>query len=239
MEIEDVYIRLDKTIEALLSKLDAAVGKNQYVLFLTADHAVADVPSYMKDLKMPGDNLKVKELRAGLTDYLKQYFPDKNVIEEFSGEQIFLNSEMFAGDPRSSGVDYLVATELIRNYLLRQDGIAEVYTRQMLQSADFGEAGIRGSMRRGFNTKRSGDLAIVLESGWTTGSNTFGTTHSSPYTYDTHVPILFYGFGVKSGSSVHYHTITDIAPTMSILMKIKFPSGCTGQPVAELLEGGK
>jgi predicted AlkP superfamily pyrophosphatase or phosphodiesterase len=239
VEVEDVYIRLDKTIEALLSKLDQTVGKNQYVVFLTADHGVADVPSYLKDLKIPGDNLKTAPLEAGLTDYLKQYFPDKNIIEDFAGDQIYLNSEIFNGDPRSSGVDYLVATELIRNYLLRQDGIAEVYTRQMLQSADFGEQGIRGSVRRGFNTKRSGDLAVVLESGWTTGSKTFGTTHSSPYTYDTHVPILFYGFGVKSGSTVQYHTVTDIAPTISILLKIKFPSGCTGQPVAELLDSGR
>lgn len=239
IEIEDTYIRLDKTIEALLAKLDASVGKNQYVVFLTADHAVADVPSYLKDLRIPGDNLKVREVSAGLTDYLKQYFPDKTVVESFSGDQIFLNSEMFSADPRTSGVDYLVATELIRNYLLRQDGIAEVYTRQMLQSADFGEQGIRGSVRRGFNTKRSGDLAIVMESGWIGSSSLTGTTHGAPYTYDTHVPILFYGFGVKSGSSSVYHTITDIAPTLSILMKIKFPSGCTGQPVAELLDGGR
>ena len=236
IEVEDVYIRLDKTIEALLSKLDTSVGKGQYVVFLTADHAVADVPSYLKDLRIPADNLKNAPLRAGLKDYLKQYFPDKEVIEEFSGDQIFLNSEMFNSDPRSSGVDYLVASELIRNYLLRQDGIAEVYTRQMLQSADFGEQGIRGSVRRGFHTKRSGDLTIVLEAGWTSSSNAVGTTHSSPYTYDTHVPILFFGFGIKNGSSVQYHTITDIAPTLSVLLKIKFPSGCTGQPVAELLE---
>jgi len=239
IEIEDVYIRLDKTIEALLSKLDATVGKNQYVVFLTADHAVADVPSYMKDLRLPGDNLKTATLRAGLVDYLKQYFPDKAVIEEFSGDQIYLNPELFSGDPKTTGVDYLIATELIRNYLLRQDGIAEVYTRQMLTSADYGEQGIRGSVRRGFHTKRSGDLAIVLESGWTQGSQTFGTTHSSPYTYDTHVPILFYGLGIRSGSSVLYHPITDIAPTISVLMKIKFPSGCTGNPVAEVFEGSK
>lgn len=239
IEVEDTYIRLDKTIETLLAKLDATVGKNQYVVFLTADHAVADVPQYMKDLRMPGDYLKLKTIGAGLSDYLKQYFPDKNVIENVSGDQIYLNSDLFNADPRTSGVDYLVATELIRNYLLRQDGIAEVYTRQMLQNADYGEAGIRGTLRRGFNTKRSGDLSIVLESGWTASSNTFGTTHSSAYTYDTHVPIIFYGFGVKSGSSVLYHPITDIAPTLSILMKIKFPSGCTGQPIAELLDASK
>jgi len=238
VEVEDVYIRLDKTIEALLSKLDAAVGKNQYVLFLTADHAMADIPSYMKDIKMPGDDIRLASLKAGLTDYLKRYFPDKNVLEEMTDDQVHLNSEMFSGDPKNSGVDYLVATELVRNYLLRQDGIAEVYTRQMLLSADYGESGIRGAVRRSFHTKRSGDLAVVLESGWVfTGNHV--ASHATPYTYDTHVPILFYGFGVKSGSTVQYHSITDIAPTLSILMKIKFPSGCTGQPISEVLEPSK
>jgi predicted AlkP superfamily pyrophosphatase or phosphodiesterase len=239
VEVEDIYIRLDKTIETLLSKLDASVGKGQYVVFLTADHAVADVPAYLKDLKIPADNLRVSTLEAGLVDYLKQYFPDKSVIEEMSGDQVFLNSEMFNGDPRSSGVDFLVATELIKNYLLRQNGIAEVYTRQVLQGSDFGEQGIKGSVKRGFHTKRSGDLIIVMEPGWIASSGNTGTTHGSGYTYDTHVPILFFGYGVKAGSSVQYHTITDIAPTISVLLKIKFPSGCTGQPVAELLDGGR
>jgi predicted AlkP superfamily pyrophosphatase or phosphodiesterase len=239
IEVEDVYIRLDKTIETLLSKLDATVGQGQYVVFLTADHAVAEVPAYLKDLKIPGGNLRVSALEAGLKDFLKPYFPDKEILDEVSGNEVFLNSDMFNGDPRASGVDFLVATELIRNYLLRQEGIAEVYTRQMLLSGDYGEQGIKGSVRRGFHTKRSGDLLIVLEPGWIAGGGATGTTHGSAYTYDTHVPILFFGMGVKSGSSSLYHSITDIAPTISVLLKIKFPSGCTGQPVAELLEGSR
>jgi len=239
VEIEDIYIRLDKTIETLLQKLDATVGKGQYAVFLTADHAVADVPAYLKDLKIPAGNVKFAAMEAGLKDYLKQYFGDKEVVEEMNGDQVFLNSDMFNGDPRSSGVDFLVATELIRNYLLRQEGIAEVYTRQILQNGDYGELGIKGSVRRGFNTKRSGDLFIVMEPGWIGSSNVTGTTHGSAYTYDTHVPMIFYGFGIKSGSSVQYHPITDIAPTISVLLKIKFPSGCTGNPVAELLSGEK
>lgn len=238
IEVEDVYLRLDKTIEMLLTKLDAYVGKGQYTVFLTADHAVADVPSYLKDLKLPGDNLKVSTLKAGLVDYLKQYF-DKPVIEDMSGDQIFLNSTTFNGDPRSSGVDYLVATELIRNYLIRQEGIAEVFTRQVLQGADYGELGIKGSVKRGYHTKRSGDLIIVMEPGWIGSSALTGTTHGSPYSYDTHVPIIFFGFGIKAGNSVQYHPITDIAPTISVILKTKFPSGCTGQPVAELFEGGR
>lgn len=239
IEVEDVYIRLDRNIEALLTKLDATVGKGQYVVFLTADHAVADVPEYLKDLKIPAGNIKPSSLKEGLKDYLKQYFPEKSVVEEMSGEQIFFSSETFTGDPRASGVDFIVATELARNYLLRQDGVAEVYTRQMLQAGDFAEQGTKGMARRGFHTKRSGDLVVVLEPGWFTSSGTTGTTHGSAYTYDTHVPIIFYGMGIKAGSSSQYHGITDIAPTISVIMKIKFPSGCTGQPVAELLDAAR
>ncbi|MEX1238653.1 MAG: alkaline phosphatase family protein, partial [Cyclobacteriaceae bacterium] len=89
---------------------------------------------------------------------------------------------------------------------------------------------------RGYHAKRSGDVMIVLEPGWYGAGSIQGTTHGSPYAYDTHVPILFYGNGIKKGTSVQYHSITDIAPTISTLLNIKFPSGCTGQPVRELFE---
>jgi hypothetical protein len=89
---------------------------------------------------------------------------------------------------------------------------------------------------RGYNQKRSGDVVFILEPAWTSYGGSRGTTHGSTYTYDTNVPVLFYGAGIKKGSSVQYHPITDIAPTLSMLLRIKFPSGCTGQPIVEILE---
>ena len=89
---------------------------------------------------------------------------------------------------------------------------------------------------RGYNARRSGDIAYVLEPGWIESTKIQGSTHGSAYSYDTNVPVIFYGRGIKSGSSVRYHPITDIAPTISILLNIKFPSGCTGQPVEEALK---
>jgi arylsulfatase A-like enzyme len=89
---------------------------------------------------------------------------------------------------------------------------------------------------RGYNPRRSGDISIILEPGWYESSSVAGTTHGSSYTYDTHVPILFFGKGIKHGTSVLPHTITDIAPTLAILLETKFPNGCTGQPVAELFD---
>ena len=236
VEVEDVYLRLDRNLADLFAKLDADVGKGQYTVFLTADHAVADVPQYMKDIKIPADYLKQSAIVAGLNDYLKLYFPGKKLIERVSNDQIFLDAAAFGDDPRSAGVDYLVSLELIRNYLLRQPGIAEAYTKQTIMNSDYAEQGTKGKIRRGFHSKRSGDVAFSLEPGWFASSSTTGTTHGSPHTYDTHVPMLFYGFGVKPGATVRYHAITDIAPTISVIMKTKFPNGCTGQPIEELLD---
>ncbi|HEY8937301.1 MAG TPA: alkaline phosphatase family protein, partial [Cyclobacteriaceae bacterium] len=95
---------------------------------------------------------------------------------------------------------------------------------------------IRGMVIRGYNAKRSGDIAYVLQPGWMEWGKVQGSTHGSPYTYDTHVPMLFYGFGVKQGTTSAYHPITDIAPTLAVLLKIKYPNGCTGQPISELLK---
>jgi predicted AlkP superfamily pyrophosphatase or phosphodiesterase len=236
IEIEDTYIRLDKNIEDLLKTLDKEVGENNYVVFLTADHAVAEVPQYLKDNRIPAGNFAVSSLEVNLNDFLQKYFPGKKIIEKISNDQIFLNQDLFVGDPKSAGIDLLIATELIGNYLQSVEGVGQVFSKAILKQGAYNETGIKGMMVRGYNFKRSGDIAFQLEPNWISGGGAQGTTHGSAYSYDTHVPILFYGKGVKQGHSSSYHAITDIAPTLSVLLKIKFPSGCTGQPITEILD---
>ena len=236
IEIEDTYIRLDRNIEDLLKTLDKEVGENNYVVFLTADHAVAEVPQYLKDNRIPAGNFAVSSLEVNLNDFLQKYFPGKKIIEKISNDQIFLNQDLFAGDPKSAGIDLLIATELITNYLQSVEGIAQVFSKAILKQGAYNETGIKGMMVRGYNFKRSGDIAFQLEPNWISGGGAQGTTHGSAYSYDTHVPVLFYGKGIKQGHSSSYRAITDIAPTLSVLLKIKFPSGCTGQPISEMLD---
>ena len=236
VEIEDTYLRLDKNLKELFEELDKVVGAGKYLVFLTADHAVAEVPQYLKDNRFPADVLNMTQLEADLNKHLAAYFPGKKVIDDISNDQVFLNQELFAGDPKSSGIDLLIATELISKYLISVPGIAQVFSASVLKQADYGEKGIKGMMTRGFNHKRSGDVAFALEPGWVSWGGATGTTHGSAYTYDTNVPMLFYGAGIKKGSSVQYHAITDLAPTISTMLRIKFPSGCTGQPIVELFE---
>ena len=236
VEIEDVYIRLDRNIQDLLNELDKKVGQGKYTVFLTADHAVAEVPQYLKDHSIPADYFKFTG-EAGLNDYLQKYFPGKKMVENVSNNQVFLNQDLFSGDPKSGGIELLIATELINRYLMTIPGVAQVYSESILRQGDYGQQGTKGMIIRGYNHKRSGDIAFVLEPGWMSAGAT-GTTHGSGYTYDTSVPALFYGAGIKKGSSTQYHPITDIAPTLSMVLSVKFPSGCTGQPVSEALESG-
>jgi predicted AlkP superfamily pyrophosphatase or phosphodiesterase len=236
IEIQDMYMRLDKNIEDLLKTLDARVGAGNYTVFLTADHAVADVAQYMKDSRVPAGYLNASAIGTGLNEHLQQYFPGKKIIEAFSGGQVFFNQDAFANDPKASGVELLIATELTVNYLMKQDGIANAYAEKVLRDSQYDEGGVKGMVVRGYHPKRCGDVLIVLEPGWYSAGNIQGTTHGSPWTYDTHVPILFYGNGIKKGSSVRYHSITDVAPTISALLNIKYPSGATGQPIAEIFE---
>jgi predicted AlkP superfamily pyrophosphatase or phosphodiesterase len=236
VETEDTYLRLDQNIEELLNTLDSKIGKGNYTIFLTADHAVAEVPQYMKDLRMPGGYFRPSYVEAGLNDFLQKYFPGKKVVDRVSTEQVYINSEAFNEDPKASGIDFLIATELISKYLLNVEGVAQVFTQSQIKQSAYDEQGIKGKVVRGYNFKRCGDISFVLEPGWLSWYANTGSTHGSAYTYDTHVPMLFYGWGIKKGSSVAPHTITDIAPTLSVLLSIKYPSGCTGQPIKEILD---
>jgi predicted AlkP superfamily pyrophosphatase or phosphodiesterase len=236
IEIEDTYVRLDRNIEDLLKTLDEKVGANNYTVFLTADHAVADVAQYLTDNKIPSGYFSPAKTKATLNEFLQKYFPGKDVIESIDDNQIFFNHDIFQRDPKSSGVELMVATELVVNYLLAQPGIANAFSESVIRQSRYDEAGIKGMVVRGYHPKRSADVVMVLEPGWYSASKVPGTTHGSPYPYDTNVPIIFYGHGIKKGSSVRYHSITDIAPTLSMLLNIKIPNGCTGQPIAELFE---
>jgi arylsulfatase A-like enzyme len=225
-----MYLRLDKNIADILKRLDQEVGANNYLVFLTADHAVADVPQYLKDNKIPSGYFNQEHTSAMLKEFLNSYFPGKDLVASVSNEQVFLNHEAFQG----AGLDFFIVAELVGKFMMTQEGVANYFTEGVLRQARYDEEGMKGMIARGYNPKRSGDVVFVLEPGWIESGSIQGTTHGSGYNYDTHVPVLFYGKGVKKGSSVRYHSITDIAPTLSMLLNIPLPNSATGKPVEEM-----
>ena len=220
-EIEDAYIRMDLEIERLLDYLDKNIGKNEYTLFLTADHAVAQTPNYLNSLNIPGgyfENAKFKEFINTLS--LEAYGSDK-IVENFSSYQIFLNkSELKRLKLNLIDVENFFAEEI-----LSFDKVYKTITAHTLQTSEFTQ-GIYSLVQQGYNQKLSGNIILILDpSVIGSGHKKTGTTHGSGYSYDTHVPLLFFGNGIDQGASSTYYPITNIAATLANLLDIEFPNG--------------
>ncbi|GAB2482449.1 alkaline phosphatase PafA [Algoriphagus taiwanensis] len=231
IEVEDNYLRLDKDLAAFFDYLDQKIGKGQYLVFISADHAVAEVPSYMVSERVPAGNFNTGLILGQLRGFAQAKYGDGNWILNFSNEQVFVNKDL----AREKNMDFELMQREIADYSLRFKGVKEAYTAADLKKMEY-NFGSKHLLQMGFNHKASGDVLFVLEPAWLAGGQR-GTTHGSGYTYDTHVPIAFYGWGIKPGTSSTYTTVTDIAPTLSVLLKIKFPNGAIGQPIKEIVDG--
>lgn len=230
VEVEDTYLRLDKDIEALLLFIDTWVGKKNTLLFLTADHGAVDVPAYLSDLKIPSGYVNTSQLKDSIAYFLKKTYGVDSLMSSYSNQQVFLNH---AGITKNRLNADLVSAGLAA-YLLTQKGIANVVTAQQLESNSFTN-GINLFVQNGFNLRRSGDICITYLPAWIEYTKT-GTTHGSPYSYDTHVPLIWYGWTIKHGNSTKHVSIVDIAPTISALLDIPFPNGCTGLPLEDVIK---
>ena len=230
IEVEDNYLRLDRDLAKLFDYLDKEIGKGQYLVFLTADHGVADVVNYMKSERVTAGSLDTKALTTGLDNFIKEKYGEGDWISNFSNQQIFLNRELIA----EKGLSLAEVQTEISDYLLTFDGIKETYTGETMRNQEF-TTGLKHLLQMGYNHKASGDVMVVMEPAWLANAGK-GTTHGTGFTYDTNVPIVFYGWGVKPGSSSRYATITDIAPTLSMMLKTRLPNGATGQPILEIVD---
>ncbi len=228
VEIEDVYLRLDKDLEELINSLNATVGKDNYVLFLTADHGACDVPAHLKDLKIPGGYINEPELEKTLKSFCKSNYGD-SLISCLVNQQIFLNEAKIS----SMKLDRALIEHSLSDYLLTIKGVAEAYPSDVLRYENFTEGTFKFLIQKGYNHVRSGNVAFSYNPAWMEYMNK-GTTHGASYSYDTHVPVIFYGMGISKGSSVKKVNVVDIAPTISLMLHMSFPNGTSGRPLEEL-----
>lgn len=228
-EIQDTYLRLDADLERLFKTLDKKVGEGEYTVFLTADHGAIDVPAYLSAQRIPGGYMNWEVMNTAFDEFLRYTYGTTDIIRNFSNYQYFLDHKII----KNLDLNLADVQEKIANELLKYKGIDRVYTgNQMMQNSY--DRGIPYILQNGYNQKRSGDILVVLQPG-TISYGITGSTHGSPQIYDTHVPLLFFGKGILRGSTTNRTEIPDIAPTISSLLGIAFPSGATGSPVGEAL----
>lgn len=228
-EIEDTYLRLDKDLADLFKFLDEEVGKDQYTLFLTADHAAVQVPAYLQSLKIPANYINSNELKAYVNQITLRYFKSDQLIENISNFQIFLNKK----EIEALNLDHQVVAQKIADEIINYETIYKAVTAKTMQTTTFTD-GILHKMQKGYNQKFSGDVILAPNFATISSNSRKGTTHGSGYSYDTHVPIIFYGKGIKSGFSRKQYNIVDIAPTLANLLQIEFPNGTNGVIIEEV-----
>lgn len=229
IELEDTYLRLDRDLAQLLTFLDTYLGKEKVLVFLTADHAGAEVPAYLESVKVPAGYFASKQHMQQLKGYLYQTYSD-SLVTSFINQQVYLNDKVM----EEKKLNKEEVQQAIAQYVLKMTGVASSATALAMQRYEYTQ-GINSLLQRGYHARRSGDVMVNLLPQWMEYSKT-GTTHGSPYTYDTHVPLLWYGWTIKPGSSVSYVAITDIAPTLAFILKTSLPNGTTGKPIEALVK---
>ncbi len=231
VEIEDTYLRLDRDLGSFFSYLDATVGKGNYTVFLTADHGAAHNPTFLTDRNVPAGVWQASDALRDLNNYLAQKYGEKRLVLSLLNYQVNLNNAVIA-DKKIS--EYAIKQDCIA-FLQKQAGVAFAVDMQNAQTANLPEA-LRSRIVNGYSTEHSGVVQIILKPGWFDGHGGTGTTHGTWNPYDTHIPLVFMGWGIQHGHTNAPTNMTDIAPTVAALLHIQAPNGSIGVPLVQVLK---
>ncbi len=230
IETEDTYLRIDKDISSFLQFLDEKVGKGNYTLFLTADHGAAHIPGFLEEHHLPGGTFSISKLVKDLNSEMETRWGLKKTILRFDNYQLYLNLPEIG--PSAQRIDSVKTS--VKEWLMQQPYVSQVFETGNIQASGLPEP-IREMAINGYNAQRGGDLQVLVKPNYFEGGKT-GTTHGVWNPYDSHIPLLWYGWGIKNGKLYRNTYMTDIAATLAALLKIQMPNGCIGKVIPELLQ---
>ncbi len=230
IEMEDNYLRLDRELAHFLEFINSTVGKENCLFILTSDQGVASTPDYLEKSKIPGGYFDPKKAMILLGSYLNALYGQGNWITGYHDKQIYLNRKLI----EDSNLNLADFQQKVADFMLEFSGVSNSTTAHNLQNGNFAN-GIMVKFQNSYNQRRSGDVIINLEPGWVERNGKV-TSANSPYDYDSHVPLIFYGWKAKRKSVLNPVYINDLAPTLSILLGITWPNGATGTPIKEMIE---
>lgn len=230
VEVEDMYLRFDKEMADFIQYLDMKVGKGNYLLFLTADHGAAHAADFSKFHKIPSESMFEENITKKLDSFLLAKYNSKALTQSLINHQIFFNEE----EMQKIGVkDDELKTEITR-FLLQFSNVNRVVDLKHLGSANLPDA-LKTRMTNMYMPARSGDLEVIPQSAQL-DEFLKGTTHGTAYAYDTHIPLIWYGWKVKKGKDYGTIEMTDISRTLAALLNIQQPSGCVGKVIEGLFK---
>jgi len=236
LESEDNILHLDQTLAELLSFVDAQVGLDKTLIVLSADHGGPEAPGYLKDLGFEADYIDPKTWdKAGAIKTLKKRFGiGEELITKYFNPYVYLNRKVIA----ENGLNQAEVELAVAEELTRFDGVALAVSSSALNVGRVPDTPLIQSILRNYNPNRSGDIYVVFEPNRFInkfGKLTVAATHGSPWRYDTYVPIIFAGMGIPAQRIDRMVYTVDIAPTLSLLVGAKPPTGSFGAPLTEVI----
>jgi predicted AlkP superfamily pyrophosphatase or phosphodiesterase len=224
----DDYARLDQTLGKFFAFLDGYVGNGNYTVFLTADHAVAHVPKFSIENKLPGGAYPDLEITRKMNEGLKaKYGKDRIIIDTYNYMVVFNDSLINAANLNREEIETWTV-----NYLQQQKEIMQAFRIADLNTTPL-NATQRERINNGYYFPRCGNVQFILKPGYVEGTGN-GTSHGLWNPYDSHIPLLWYGWGIKKGKTNRETYMTDIAPTIAALLHIQMPSGSVGKVIEEV-----
>ena len=230
LEMEDMYIRLDRELGEFLDYLDERIGKGQYVIFLTADHGGAHNPQFLIDNNVPAGGLPAKEIKSGLATYLNTIYGTDSLVTAFTNYQFYLNENLIT----ARKLDRSKIRESAMYWLNRRSDMQYAIDMEHVDHTPLPEP-LRTMVINGYNRGRSGSIQVIPNPGWFEGHGKTGTTHGTWNPYDVHIPLLWYGWNIPAGETHNEVHMTDISATLAALLNIQAPNGCIGKPIKEIV----
>jgi len=228
-EMADAIFRLDKNIEDLLLYLNEHIGKRNILVYFTSSHGISEVPVVLEQHRIPSGYFRQIQALQLLRSYLNAVYGEGDWVKGYSEKQVFLNRVLI----EDARIPLEEVQKKVARFLVQLTGVASAYPYSAFEANDFGNGNLRRIINN-FSPQRSGDVIVTLNSGWVEREGENITNHNSPYEYDSHVPLIWYGWTVNRATVTRKVNMADIAATLSSLCNVPFPNACTGEPMFEL-----
>jgi hypothetical protein len=229
VEMEDAILRLDDDIKNLLAYINDSIGKKNVLVYFTSAHGISEIPAVLQSYRIPAGYFRQDQALQLMRSYLNAVYGEGDWIKGYSERQVYLNRTLIE-DARIPLED---VQKKVARFLVQFSGVAAAYPYSAFEANDFGNGNLKRIINN-FNSQRSGDVIVTLNPGWIEKDSEYVTNHNSPYEYDSHVPLIWYGWTVNRSTVARKVNMTDIAATLSSLCKVPYPNACTGDPLVEL-----
>ena len=226
-EIQDTYLRLDQDIEHFLNFLDEQVGMKNVLIYLTADNAMADDPAFLTAQGLPAGYFNYNSAMSLLGTYLNLIYGKGDWIRFYYAQQIYLNRDLI----ENSKLSLPEFQNVVAAFMIQFEGVSNTLTSTNLMTNNY-TRGFFEKIQKSYSQKRSGDILLHLSPGWT--EKGIDKQYSSSFRYDTHVPLIWYGWKIKRTSIFRPVSVTDIMPTIAVFLDIPRSGGLEGNLIEEL-----